>query len=117
MFFRLATVCSVFLADANCTPCFNRSTKVFSLKKTVYFAILKILFSAPSRKMHFSSSLSIFLLFPGMSLNFVQSESEGLPVILPERNIWLANLKNTNFWSFWKTINNGRCSHNLYMST
>ena len=45
------------------------------------------------------------------------SPSEGLPLIFPEKNILLANLKNTNFWIFWKTIKNGCCSHNLYMST
>ena len=75
---RLDCQCFGFvLSHANCTPFFNRSTKIV-IEKNRFFAILKVLFSTPSQKMHFSSSLPILLLFSGGSKNYFSVQIRGL---------------------------------------
>ena len=107
----------VSLAHANCTPFFSPKHLDFVTEKNSFFCHLENTFFQSPPNNSFFISFAHFLLFLGGSNNqsLVQNQ-RAYQSFSPKKNV-LANLNNTNFWIFWKTIKDGRCSHILYMST
>ena len=97
----LCCVClAVVLVHANCTPFVNRSTKISSSKKKVFFAILKVLFSAASQEMHSLRGLPIFWLFSRGQKNFFFCPNQPAYQSFSRKKTLFPNLKYTNFWNF-----------------
>ena len=105
------------LAHANCTPFFSPKHLDFVTSKNSFFCHLENTVFQTLPKNAFFISFAHFLMSLGGSNNHSLVQNQRVHRSFSPKKIFLANLKNTNFWIVWKTIKDGRCSHILYMST
>ena len=99
----------IYLAHANCTPFLSPKHLDFVNEKNSCFCHLENSFFQPIPKNAFFISFAHFWLFLGGSNNHSLLQNQSGYRSFFSKSILLANLKKTNFWIVWKTIEDGRC--------